>query len=259
MLSRRANISSPYDVQGIDDLSESLHSIANVYRAKGEFQRALQFSEQVLKRRKAVAALSDEEHVTKLIRAHEDIIALAKLVSRDETGALDKSKFGEVGSHLIEIGKLYERKLKKSMKALLYYHEAMDVFKQLNDYRQMKCCLILMGTVHAHSSSTQKALACFSKAFLLTMSKKSSVLEDANLLHNIGNCLAKQGEFKKSIVSYRDSLKIKKALLPLIDVSVAKTEHCVSSGRVPCQCHLCCLASKVSFSFVVGIVTCSAW
>jgi hypothetical protein len=36
------------------------------------------------------------------------------------------------------------------------------------------------------------------------------------------------GDYKKSVISYRDSLKIKKSLLSPRDLSVAKTEHCIA-------------------------------
>lgn len=36
------------------------------------------------------------------------------------------------------------------------------------------------------------------------------------------------GEYKKSVISYRDSLKMKKVLLSPSDLSVAKTEHCIA-------------------------------
>ncbi|KAL3800826.1 hypothetical protein HJC23_001663 [Cyclotella cryptica] len=234
MLSRRANVSGPYDVEGIDDLCESLHAIANVYRVIGQFQRALQFSEQILKRRRALAALARKSQVTKLFRSYEDVIALTKLISRDETGGIDKDKFAQIGNYLVDIGKLHEHRLNKPMKALLYYQEATEVFKEVNDYRQIQACLSLMGTIHVHASSNEKALACFSKALVLTRTKEKESSSqqqsicDADLLHNIGNCKSKKGDYKKSVISFRDSLKIKKALLPANNISVAKTEHCIA-------------------------------
>ena len=263
MLSRRANIQGPNDIQGLSDLCESLHSIANVYKVTGQFERALQFHEQVLKRRSLIDGivlkqkLPDKIQVNKLIQVYQDLVAVAKFISRDKsTGNIDETKFSQVGSYLVEIGKLYEHRLSKPMKALLYYQEAMDAFKEANNHTQIISCLTLMGSIHVHASANEKALSCFSKALVMTLQKGSHVprqsLCHADLLHNIGNCHAKKGEdgfltsllpltrlqllqtksvlgdYKKCVISYRDSLKIKKKLLTLTDLSTAKTEHCLA-------------------------------
>lgn len=197
MLSRRANLRGPHDSEGLNDLCESLHCIANIYRITGQFERALQFTEQVLKRRRTMAALSIDQ-TAKLIRVYEDLVALTKLLSRDDSGNIDRVKFTQVGSYLVEIGKLYDQNMNKPMKALLYYQEGMDVFKEVNNYAQIISCLSMMGTIHVHASSNEKALSCFSKALVMTLRKDSCLprqsLCNADLLHNIGNCQAKKGK-----------------------------------------------------------------
>jgi tetratricopeptide (TPR) repeat protein len=198
MLNRRANIKGPHDIEGLNDLCESLHCIANVYRLTGQFERALQFSEQVLKRRRAMAATADTDQTAKLIRVYEDLVALTKLISRDDDGSIDKIKFAQVGIYLMEVGKLYDHKLSKPMKALLYYQEAMDAFKEVNDHINTIACLTSMGNVHVRSSSNDKALSCFSKGLVLTLRKDSGVPKQsachADLLHSIGNCQSKKGK-----------------------------------------------------------------
>lgn len=201
MLSRRANIKGPLDTRGINELCESLNCIANVYRETGQFERALQFSEQILKRRRAMASSQDKDQSVKLIRVYEDLVALTKL-SRDESGSIDKAKLVQIGMYLVEIAKLHDHKLSKPMKALIFYQEAMDTFKDVNDYIQIISCLTAMGIIHVHSSANEKALSCFSKALVLTLRKDSGVPKQsachADLLHNIGNCQSKKGEHKAS-------------------------------------------------------------
>lgn len=210
MLSRRANIQGPNDIQGLGDLCESLHSIANVYKVTGQFERALQFHEQVLKRRKLIdeiitrQKLLDKNEVTKLLQAYEDLVAVSKIISHDKTtGNIVQTKFSQVGSYFVEIGKLHEHRLNKPTRALLYYQEAMDAFKEDNNHTQIISCLTLMGSIHMHASANEKALSCFSKALVMTLQKGSCVprhsICHADLLHNIGNCHAKKGEDGKPV------------------------------------------------------------
>ena len=69
-----ANNTDPSDLDGSADVCESLECIANVYRARGEADRALQFFGQCLRRRRKVVAdpASSRSHVTSLLQIYED-------------------------------------------------------------------------------------------------------------------------------------------------------------------------------------------
>ena len=193
MLSRRANIRSPHDAERLNDLCESLNGIANVYRLTKSFERAIQFTEQILKRQQTILRSIG---AAKLIRTYEDLVALTKLIARDESsGDLDKVKFSKVGIYLVDIGKLYDHNMNKPTKALLYYQEALDVFKGVNDNKHIIHCLTLMGILYTKSSN-EKALTFFSKALVMTLRDGATrqSKRHADLLHHIGNCQAKKGE-----------------------------------------------------------------
>lgn len=248
MLSRRANIRSPHDVERMNDLCESLNGIANVYRLTGQFEKAIQFTEQILKRQQIILRSIE---ATKLIRTYEDLVALTKLIAREESsGDIDRVKFSKVGIYLIDIGKVYDHKMHKPTKALLYYQEALDVFEEVNDINHIIHCLTLLGILCTQSSN-EKALTYFSKALVTSLSDGVTCQSKrhADLLHHIGNCQAKkgeryemlgvlsvantlisffQGDYKKCLVSYRDSLKMKSKLLSPSDISIAKTKHCIA-------------------------------
>ena len=74
LLIRMANNTDPSDLDGSADVCESLECIANVYRARGEADRALQFFGQCLRRRRKVVAdpASSRSHVTALLQTYED-------------------------------------------------------------------------------------------------------------------------------------------------------------------------------------------
>ena len=74
LLIRMANNTDPSDLDGSADVCESLECIANVYRARGEADRALQFFGQCLRRRRKVVSdpASSRSHVTALLQTYED-------------------------------------------------------------------------------------------------------------------------------------------------------------------------------------------
>lgn len=230
MLIRLANVSGPYDVHGISDVCETLDCIANVYRVKGERKKALQFFEQCLKRRARIVSdpQSDKSQISLLIRTYEDVIALTKLngkgSSSGKEGLSDK-----IGTLLVEMGMLYDHRLKKPSKALVYLQKALQVFQTRKNYEQIGCTLSLLGVVHVKRSANAKALKCFRDS--LVMRRMSSKNEDlagiADTLHNIGNCEARAGQFESSLRSYEEALQIKKKVFFGEHTSIAKTEHCM--------------------------------
>lgn len=89
-------------------MCETLNCIANVYRITGEWQKALQFFEQSVKRRVRIVSseLSDKDQASMLLQTYEDVIALTKLVAKE---CSDQSEMPEkIGSLHMEMGKLYE-------------------------------------------------------------------------------------------------------------------------------------------------------
>lgn len=236
MMARRANVAGPFDIDSISDLCDTINCIANVYKRMGENQKALQFLKQSLKRQvKIIASTSSNKgQVTHLLHTYEDVIALTKLQLKECT---DKSKVaGQIGSLILEMGKVYHHVLNKQTRAMLYYQEALQVFKQTQDYVQIGDILSLMGTIHVHHASSEKALKCFNDALvMMKMSKAQDKLKMADLLHSIGNCQAKDGAFQESIKSYRESLAIKRQLLPREHISTAKSDHCLGLALIQLQ------------------------
>jgi len=231
---RKANVSSAYDVNEMSDICDTLNCIANVYRATMDRQRALQFFEQSLKRRARIvsATLSDgDEQVSILLGTYEDVIALMKTELKEST---DKSEIpGKIGLLLVEMGILYDHRLNKPTKALIYFQRALQVFKQMKDLKKIGQVLSHMASIHVKMADNQKALKCFRDALVLQQkSLKGESLEIADTLHNIGNCEAKDGEFEKCLDIYAESLRIKKNLLPAEHVSIAKTEHCIGLAQL---------------------------
>ena len=230
MLIRLASISGAYDVNGINDVCETLDCIANVYRIKGEYEKSLQFFEQCLKRRVRIvsATLSDKSQVSLLLRTYEDVISLTKKQFKKES--VDKDEMSEkIGPLLVEMGMLYDHRLNKQSKALIYLQKALQVFQQRKDYRQIGNTLSLIGVIHVKKSAHEKALKCFTDS--LVMRKMSSpTIETAGIaetMHNIGNCEARDGQFENSLLSYEEALRIKKNIFPERHISIAKTEHCM--------------------------------
>lgn len=229
LLIRLANVSGAYDISGINDVCDTLDCIGNVYRIKGERQKALQFFEQCLKRRVRLvsAALSDKNQVSVLLRTYEDVIALTKLQVKECANKDEMSD--KVGSLLVEMGTLYDHRLNKQSKALTYLQKALQVFQQQKDYKQIGVTLSLIGVIHVKKSANQKALKCFRDS--LVMRKMSSDNNDtagiAETMHNIGNCEAREGQFESSLRSYGEALRIKRKIFPKEHISIAKTEHCV--------------------------------
>jgi tetratricopeptide (TPR) repeat protein len=229
LIIRKANARSVYDVNEMGDICDTLNCIANVYRAKMDRQRALQFFDQSLKRRARIvsATLSDDdEQVSILLSTYEDVIALLKIELKESS---NKSEIpGKMGSLLVEMGLLYDHRLYKPTKALIYFQRALQVFKRMKDFKKIGQVLSHMASIHVKMADNQKALKCFRDAlFLQQKSLKGDSLEMADTLHNIGNCLAKDGEFEKCLDTYAESLRIKRNLLPGEHVSIAKTEHCI--------------------------------
>ncbi|KAL7533737.1 hypothetical protein ACHAXR_005416 [Thalassiosira sp. AJA248-18] len=243
LLIRLANVSGAYDISGIHDVCETLDCIANVYRIKGECQKALQFFEQCLKRRVRIvssAALSDKTQVSLLLRTYEDVITLTKLQAKEEEfcdANDDKQRQHEmsdrIGTLLVEMGILYDHRLNKQSKALIYLQKALQVFQKEKDYKQIGNALFSIGVIHVKKSANQKALKCFRDSLVMRKKVSSGAQKEmaaiAETLHNIGNCEAREGQFENSLRSYGDALKIKKKIF-LVEgghVSIAKTEHCI--------------------------------
>ena len=226
---RLANASGAYDIIGTNDVCETLDCIANVYRIKGEHQKALQFFEQCLKRRVRVvsATLSDKTQVSLLLHTYEDVIALTKIQVKECANGNDMSQ--RIGVLLVEMGMLYDQRLNKQSKALIYLQKALQVFQLKKDYKQIGDTLSLIGVIHVKKSANQKALKCFRDS--LVMRKMSSTQKEtagiAETLHNIGNCEAREGQFENSLRSYGEALRIKKKIYPNEHVYIAKTEHCI--------------------------------
>ena len=203
MMIRRSNISGLYDVSGISDVCDTLNCIANVYRITGERQKALQFYQQSLKRRVRIvsAMLSDREQASMLLRTYEDVIALLKIEVKE---CSEKSEMrDQIGKLLLEMGKLYENRLDRQSKAMMYYQKALEVFKQMKNYKLIGDTLSFMGVIHVKRDSNQKALKCFRDSLVLRkMSSKEETADTAETYHNIGNCEAKLGLFEDCLHSY---------------------------------------------------------
>ena len=234
LLIRLANVSGAYDINGINDVCETLDCIANVYRIKGERQKALQFYEQCLKRRVRIvssAALSDKTQVSVLLCTYEDVIALTKLQVKDNT--LTKFEMSDkIGTLLVEMGTLYDHRLNKQSKALIYLQKALQVFQQKKDYEQIGNTLSLIGVIHVKKMANEKALKCFRDSLVMRkiVSSEKKQMETtgvAETLHNIGNCEAREGQFENSLSSYEEALQIKKKFFPKEHATIAKTEHCM--------------------------------
>lgn len=222
-----ANISGPHDTNAISDVCETLDCLANVYRSMGEHEKALQFFEQCLKRRVRLVSTAslDKSQVYLLLQTYEDVILVTKKHAQDnENEMLDR-----IGTLTVEMGSLYDHRLNKQSKALVYFQKALQIFKQRNDYRQIGNTLTLIGVIHAKKSDNQQALKCFQDSLVMRRmySKTNETADIAETMHNIGNCEAKEGRFQESLHSYEEALRIKMKVQPNEQLSIAKTEHCI--------------------------------
>jgi len=227
---RRANVTDVYDVTGMNEVCETLNCIATVYRTTGERQKALQFYQQSLKRRVRIvsAVISDKDQISTLLRTYEDVISLLKLEVSESNEKSDM--LGQIGKLLLEMGKLYDNRLRKLSKAMLYYQRALEVFKEMKNYKRIGDTLSFMGGVHAKKRAHKKALKCFKDSLVLRkIGSKEETADTAETYHNIGNCEAKLGLFEDCLHSYCEALKIKKKIYPsdMLSLSTAKTEHCM--------------------------------
>lgn len=229
MFIRLAHVAGDNDVSGTNDVCETLNCIANVFRAKGERQKARLFFEQCLKRRVRImnAALPDVGQVMLLIRTYEDVIALSK--SRTNENTRDSNQIRKLGTLFVEIGKLYDFQLNKQSKALNYFQHALQMFKEGNDYKLIGNTLSLIGVIHVKKSAHSKALKCFNDSLVMLKmySETKESVEIADALHNIGNCDARMGHFENSIPAFEEALRIKKLIYPAVHLSISKTEHCL--------------------------------
>ena len=233
LLIRKANVSSAYDVNATRDICDTLNCIANVYRAKMDRQRALQFFEQSLSKRARIvsSALSNDEQVKILLSTYEDVIALMKVELKESAGKREITE--KIGSLLVEMALLYDHRLNKQRKALTYYQRSLQVFKHIKDLKKIGQVLSQMASIHVKNDDNQKALKCFRDALVLQKkSQREESLEMADALHSIGNCEAKEGEFEKCLETYDSSLRIKKNILPEEHASIAKTEHCIGLAQI---------------------------
>jgi len=230
---RRAHVSSAYDANEMKDICDTLNCIGNVYRAKMDRKRALHFFEESIKRRAKIVSttLSDNSQVSILLSTYEDVIALLKVELKEST---DKGMIPvKIGSILIEMGVLYNHRLNKPSKALAYFQRALQVYKQMKDFKKIGEILSHMANIHLKRADSQKALQCFRDALVLQKkSLEGDSLEIADTMHNIGNCEAKEGEVENSVNTYLESLRIKKTLLPAEHISTAMTEHCIGLAQL---------------------------
>jgi tetratricopeptide (TPR) repeat protein len=224
-----ANISSPDDIGAISDVCETLDCLANVYRVMGEPQKALQFFEQSLKRRVRLvsATPSDKSQVCLLLQTYEEVIVLTKQLANECENA--NEMLDRIGVLTVEMGSLYDHRLNRQSKALIYFQKALQVFQQRNDYKQIGNTLTLIGIIHVKNSANQQALKCFQDSLVMRRmySKKKETADIAETLHNIGNCEAKEGRFEDSLRSYEEALRIKVKVHPNDQLSIAKTKHCI--------------------------------
>jgi tetratricopeptide (TPR) repeat protein len=229
LLIRLANVSGAYDIDGISDVCETLDCIANVYRVKGENQKALQFFQQCLKRRLRLLSItsSDETLVSLLLQTYEEVVMLTKLQAKECEN--DSEKLNEIGKLLAEMGSLYDHRLNKKSKALIYYQRALQLFEQAKDYKQVSNTLLLIGMIHVKKLDNQEAYKCFQDSLVKrrVYSKEKDTAEIAETMHNIGNCEAKDGRFDESLRSFEEALRIKNQICPNEGLSIAKTEHCM--------------------------------
>ena len=196
---------------------------------KGEHDKSLQFFEQCMKRRVRIvsAAISDKNQVSLLLRTYEDVIALTKLQFKESA---DKDQMAEkVGPLLVEMGTLYDHRLNKQSKALIYLQKALQVFEQRKDYKQIGNTLSLIGVIHVKKSAHEKALKCFTDSLVMRKlsSQNTETASIADTMHNIGNCEARDGQFENSLRSYEKALRVKRTISPENHVSIAKTQHCM--------------------------------
>jgi len=226
LLIRLANVSGAYDIDRISDVCETLDCIANVYRIKGENQKALQFFQQCLKRRLRLLSIasSDETLISLLIQTYEEVIMLTKLQAKECEN--DSEKLNEIGKLLAEMGSLYDHRLNKKSKALTYFQKALHLFEQTKDYKQVSNTLLM---IHVKKLDNQKAYKCFQDSLVKrrVYSKERDTAEIAETMHNIGNCEAKDGRFDESLRSFEEALRIKNKICPNEGLSIAKTEHCM--------------------------------
>ncbi|KAL7554811.1 hypothetical protein ACHAWF_018356 [Thalassiosira exigua] len=251
LLIRLANATGPScDVQGICDVCETLDCIANFHRMKGEYEKALQFFQQCLRRRSRIVILVSEEspsdttQVSMLLRTYEDVIVLTKKLQHKESQSQKKKEMtGRMGSLLVEMGTLYDHRLNTQSKALVCLQKALQAFRQIKDYRQIGITLSLIGVIHVKRSANQKALKCFRDSLVMRrMSTSGESCEEtaagvADTWHNIGNCEARDGRFDDSLRSYGEALWIKREIFTVEEersgaLSIARTEHCVGLAKL---------------------------
>ena len=174
--------------------------------------------------------MSDKNQVSLLLQAYEDVIALTKLKVKESA---DKSEMlDRIGTLLVEMGTLYDHRLNKPSKALIYLQKALQVFQKQKNFKHIGNTLSLIGGIHARKSANQKALKCFRDS--LVMQKMASSDNEtagiADTMHSIGNCEARDGLFEDSLRSYEEALRIKNNIYHPDkgnNISVAKTEHCI--------------------------------
>lgn len=235
LLIRMANVSGAHDIIGINDVCETLDCIGNVYRIKGEHQKAMQFFEQCLKRRvrtvSSAPAPVHKSQVLQLLRTYEDVIALAKVQAKVSG---DDKVSRNIGSFLVEMGTLYDQKLNRKKKALTYLQRALQVFQEEKNYKEIAATLSLIGVIHVKKSASQKALKCFKDSLVMQKlaSGEKETVAVADTFHHIGNCEARDGHFEESLCSYQEALRIKKSIFyETENLSIAKTQHCMGLAQ----------------------------
>jgi tetratricopeptide (TPR) repeat protein len=169
----------------------------------------------------------DKSQVCLLLQTYEDVIVVTKQLSQERENK--NEMLDKIGTLTVEMGSLYDHRLNKQSKALIYFQNALQIFQQRNDYKQIGNTLTLIGVIHVKKSANQQALKCFQDSLVMRRmySKERETADIAETMHNIGNCEAKEGSFQESLRSYKEALRIKLKVHPNEQLSIAKTEHCI--------------------------------
>ena len=178
----------------------------------------------------SAAPAADKAQILLLLRTYEEVIALTKQLQDKEESVYDPTSTDKIGTLHVEMGTLYDHRLNKQSKALVYFQRALERFQQDKDYKHIANTLSLIGVIHVKKSANGKALKCFRDSLVMRRMSPTTPEEKigiAETLHNIGNCEAREGEFESSLRSYGEALKIKRKIFQDEHISIAKTEHCM--------------------------------
>lgn len=112
-----------------------------------------------------------------------------------------------VAASLGNIGQAYQL-LKDDSTALLYYQKSLNVAQQINDYTNILPSLSNIGSVYNDWGDYGLALEYYYKALRLSTSGVAwGIYHEAKILNRIGYTYFKMSEYKKAIVTVRNSLE----------------------------------------------------